>query len=128
QMNFDRFTEEGIILFRPGVIEGWQQLDRPLRARFLSAHFLFAPGSFVRDVPYDPALYFIGEEITLAVRAFTCGYDLFHPGETILCNEEQRDYRPHKHWTDHQHENRIEIAWHERDRASMDRVRQLLLE
>jgi len=128
QMNFDRFTAESIILFRPSAIEGWQTRTDPVRARFLSAHFLFAPGSFVRDVPYDPALYFIGEEITLAVRAFTCGYDLFHPGEIILWHEYTRDYRPHKHWTDHQHENRIEIAWHERDRASMDRVRQLLLE
>lgn len=25
QMNFDRFMEEGIILFRPGVIPGWQE-------------------------------------------------------------------------------------------------------
>jgi hypothetical protein len=32
QMNFDRFTEEGIVLFRPGGIPGWQSLTRPVRA------------------------------------------------------------------------------------------------
>ena len=32
QMNFDRFTEEAIVLFRPGAIPNWQSLDRPVRA------------------------------------------------------------------------------------------------
>ena len=128
QMNFDRFTPEGIILFRPGAIDGQETKTDPIRTRFLSAHFLFTTGAFVREVPYDPALYFIGEEITLAVRAFTCGYDLFHPGEMIVWHEYTRDYRPHKHWTDHSHDNHVEVAWHERDRLSLDRVRQFLLE
>ena len=81
RMEFDCFTEQGAILARPGVIA---PPGRPIRARFLSAHCLFAPGSFVEDVPYDPELYFIGEEITLAVMAFTHGYDLFHPSRHIL--------------------------------------------
>jgi hypothetical protein len=123
QMNFDRFTSEGIVLFRPGGIADWRHRPRPVRARFLSAHFLFAPGSFVREVPYDPELYFIGEEITLAVRAFTSGYDLFHPTETIVWHEYTRDYRPHKHWGDHLKANGIAIEWHERDRLSLDKIR-----
>ncbi len=66
-------------------------LQRPLRARFVSAHFLFTLGAFVNDVPYDPELYFHGEEIMLAIRAFTHGYDLFHPPEHILWHEYTRD-------------------------------------
>ena len=100
RMEFDRFTEDGIVVFRPGVMPGWEQSSRPVRSRFLSAHFLFAPGSFVSNVPYDPDLYFLGEEITLAVRAFTHGYDLFHPGEVIAWHEYTRNYR-RKHWDDH---------------------------
>ncbi|MGE3190698.1 MAG: WlaTC/HtrL family glycosyltransferase, partial [Vicinamibacterales bacterium] len=128
QMNFDRFTDEAIILFRPGELAGWRERDRPARARFLSAHFLFTIGDFVREVPYDPELYFIGEEITLAVRAYTHGYDLFHPTEVIVWHEYTREYREHKHWTDHNHDKGVTVAWHERDRASLDRVRQFLRE
>ena len=47
--------------------------------RLVCAHFLFAPGSYVNDVPCDPDLYYSCAEITLAIRAFTHGYDLFHP-------------------------------------------------
>jgi Glycosyltransferase (GlcNAc) len=99
RMEFDVFTEDGIALFRAGSIPDWQSLSRPIRSRFISAHFLFAPSSFIVDVPYDPTLYFLGEEITLAVRAYTHGYDLFHPSETIVWHEYTRNGRP-KHWDD----------------------------
>ena len=67
----------------------------------MSAHFLFAPGKFVEDVPYDPELYFHGEEISLALRAFTHGYDLFHPSQHILWHFYSRAEHA-KHWSDHQ--------------------------
>jgi hypothetical protein len=126
RMNFDRFTDESIILFRPGGIDNWQARERPVRGRFLSAHFLFAEGRFVRDVPYDPELYFIGEEITLTVRAFTHGYDIFHPTEVIVWHEYTREYREHKHWTDHNHDKGVEVAWHQRDKVSLEKVKAFL--
>jgi hypothetical protein len=122
QMNFDRFTEQGIVLCRPGELHDWRTRTRPARARFLSAHFLFAPGAFVREVPYDPELYFTGEEITLAVRAFTHGYDLFHPHRMIAWHEYTRAYRAHKHWTDHDGQAAVDTAWYERDRTSLAKV------
>jgi hypothetical protein len=75
-------------------------------------------------VPYDPELYFIGEEITLAVRAFTHGYDFFHPTEVIVWHEYTREYRAHKHWTDH--DKGVEVTWHQRDRVSLEKVRAFL--
>jgi hypothetical protein len=126
QMNFDRFTPEGIALFRPGVMRDRERRDRPQPARFISAHFFFTTGGFVRDVPYDPDLYFIGEEITLTVRAFTHGYDLFHPTEAIVWHEYTREHRGHKHWTDHLLDNGVPLAWYERDRASLEKVRRFL--
>jgi hypothetical protein len=126
QMDLDRFTGEGIALFRPTELRGWQRRDRPARARFLSAHFLFTIGDFVREVPYDPELYFIGEEITLTVRAFTHGYDLFHPTRPIVWHEYTREYRPNKHWTDHIRTPDVDVPWHERDRTSVDKVRRFL--
>ena len=125
RMEFDRFTEDGLVLFRPGMIPQWTSTTRPVRSRFISAHFLFAPGQFVRDVPYDPSLYFIGEEITLAVRAYTHGYDLFHPGEAIVWHEYTRNYRP-KHWDDHVAARGVDIEWTQRDGPSRKNASRLL--
>jgi hypothetical protein len=94
---------------------------RPRRARFLSAHFLFAPGRFVDDVPFDPDLYFTGVESTLTVRAFTHGYDLFHPGVPIIAHEYTRDYRT-KHWEDHRSARGDGVGWHDCDARSRARI------
>jgi len=50
-------------------------------------------------VPYDPQVYFAGEEISLAARAFTSGYDLLYPNENLIWHLYHHD-RP-KHWDDH---------------------------
>lgn len=125
QMDFDRFTREGIVLFRPSTFDPARTGGRPLRARFLSGHFLFAKGTFVEEVPYDPELYFTGEEITLAIRAFTHGWDFFHPSEVIVWHEYTREYRPHKHWSDHS-ADAVAVPWHVRDEASKARVKRFL--
>src|SRR5262249_40774027 len=100
QMDFDYFTGDGIPMFRPRAIADWAGLQRPLRARFVSAHFLFTLGLFVTEVPYDPELYFHGEEITLAIRAFTHGYALLHPPKHILWHEYRRAH-PTRHPEEH---------------------------
>jgi Glycosyltransferase (GlcNAc) len=99
----------------------------PARARFLSGHLLFAPGSFVADVPYDPSLYFYGEEISLAIRAFTSGYDLFHPTRHILWHQEPRRVTP-LHWEDHVVARGMTASAAERDAASLARVERFLLD
>ncbi len=60
RIEIDAFTDEGIPLLRPDFLSDRPPAGPPVRGRFLSAHFLFAPGQFVRSVPYDPELYFIG--------------------------------------------------------------------
>ena len=125
QMDFDHFTADGIPMFRPKAIPDWRELQRPLRARFVSAHFLFTLGAFIEDVPYDPDLYFHGEEITLAIRAFTRGYTLLHPQRHVLWHEYTRDYRT-KHWDDHVQAQGIELEWHARDAVSRGKVCQFL--
>jgi hypothetical protein len=61
---------------------------------------LFTTGDFCTGVPYDPELYFAGEEPSLTLRAYTHGYDLFHPQQNILWHEYVRESKP-KHWFDH---------------------------
>lgn len=65
----------------------------------IAAGQIFTRGRFCRDVPYDPHLYFGGEEISLAARAHTSGYDLFHPNENLLWH--LYDHDQPKHWDDH---------------------------
>lgn len=124
-MEFDCFTEQGVLLPKPAVAP--ETRAAPIRARFVSAHFLFAPGRFVHEVPYDPELYFIGEEITLAVRSFTHGYDLFYPARHILWHEYTRAGRA-KHWDDHLYETGSAVAWWERDAPSLAKASRFLTE
>ncbi|MEE9413829.1 MAG: GlcNAc-transferase family protein [Acidimicrobiales bacterium] len=49
----------------------------------LAANQIFARGRFCRDVPYDAAMYPAGEEISLAVRAFTHGYNFYYPDQNL---------------------------------------------
>lgn len=51
---------------------------KPVLGCHLAGGFLFTAGSFVEEVPYDPRLYFHGEEQSLSVRAYTHGWDIFH--------------------------------------------------
>jgi glycosyltransferase involved in cell wall biosynthesis len=74
--------------------------SEPVLGCHVSAGFLFAAGSFVEEVPYDPYLYFHGEEQSLAVRAFTRGWDIYHPLTTPvyhLYKNEGTAYATH-HW------------------------------
>jgi UDP-N-acetylglucosamine (GlcNAc):hydroxyproline polypeptide GlcNAc-transferase len=125
QMVFQQFTPEGVPQLRPAAFLREHSLARPLRARFLAAGFLFAPGEFVRDVPYDPELYFMGEESSITVRAFTAGYDLFHPAEAVVWHNYIRSDEP-KHWDDHQEEKPGAKPWNTLDEVSRDKVKRLL--
>lgn len=77
--------------------------DNELRQHgFWGACFSFSSGLFFQEVPYDPELYFFGEEITIAVRAWTRGWDFYLPNKVILehdfsyTNEDNRRIK-HQH-------------------------------
>ena len=99
RMVFDRFIPEGAVFFLPETIPGWQQLKEPVPARFYSAHFCFTLGQFAKEVQHDPDYYFHGEEISIAARAYTHGYDLFHPHKVLIWHEYTRKGRT-KQWDD----------------------------
>jgi glycosyltransferase involved in cell wall biosynthesis len=99
RMVFDRFIPEGAVFFLPETIPGWQDLTDPVTSRFYSAHFCFTLGEFSVEVQHDPEYYFHGEEISIAARAYTWGYDLFHPHKTLIWHEYTRKGRT-KQWDD----------------------------
>ena len=99
-LEFDRFIPEGAVFFRPATMPDWEHRTLPMRARYYSAHFAFTLGAFAREVQHNPEYYFHGEEISIGVRAYTHGYDLFHPHRLIAWHEYTRKGRA-KHWDDH---------------------------
>lgn len=105
KMDFDRFIPEGAVFFIPSTIEDAASRTEPMRARFYSAHFAFADGSFAVEVQHDPEYFFHGEEISIAARAFTHGYDLYHPHVLVAWHEYTRKNRV-KVWDDHTPEAR----------------------
>ena len=81
----DYFLPEGVpLLFHGSEIEG---RDKPYKGAFISGHLLFAKSQMFKDVPYDPQIYFYGEEISYAVRLWTNGYNIYHPHEQIIFHE-----------------------------------------
>jgi hypothetical protein len=92
-------------------IPDWQALSVPVAGELVSLHFLFAGGGFNREIPFDPSCYFLGDEVAISLRAFTSGYDVFHPHELIGWHRYARDYRP-THWEDHS-------EWQEQEQLSL---------
>ena len=117
-MGAKEFDREGIFTMQGRAIKLDDAPARPIPGVFCSACFLFAPAAVIREVPYDPHLYFMGEEITLAVRLWTHGWDLFYPNLPIIYTNWDRKYRP-THFDDHP-------EWPALNLSSQSRVRYLL--
>jgi len=128
-VSFPEFTDLGDLMFRPQIIKNHRDLQNQntnfIPARFLSGHFIFAENSFVKECPYDPLLYFRGEELSLSARAYTSGYDFFHPTRCIIWHEYIRASQT-KHWNDHTENNGFFISSNIRSNRAKMRVRQLL--
>jgi hypothetical protein len=117
RMVFDRFIPEGAVFFLPETIPNWKDMTEPITARFYSAHFCFTLGEFSKEVQHDPEFYFHGEEISIAVRAYTHGYDLFHPHKVVIWHEYTRKGRT-KQWDD-------DKEWYKKNEKSHKKNRQL---
>jgi len=113
------FDEDGMVKlssigYDPGSIAAV-----PLPTPFCAGGFLFGGSDWIREVPYDPYLYFIGEEISVAVRLYTHGWDLFTPTDVLLYHDyNDRPDRP-RHWHDRP-------DWTSLNARSIARVRHLL--
>ena len=125
RLQLNNFHPGGNVSFGPRPMEGWETRTAPMRARFVGAGMIFAPGRFVADVPYDPDLYFDGEELTLAIRAFTHGYALHHPSRHVLWHQDSPRLRT-RHWDDHVAERGVSVTGRVRDAASQEKVTRFL--
>ena len=82
----------------------------------------FGPSQAFRQVKYDPNLYFIGEEITMAVRLWTHGWNIYTPSIGFMYhnyNTHEKENKRPLHWEDHP-------QWGTQNKLAMKRVRHIL--
>jgi hypothetical protein len=93
----------------------------------ISAGCLFTYGNFVNEVPYDPRLFFQGEETTLALRAWTRGWNIFHAKTTPIYHfYTDHEKRTRKlFWDEDQNEDR-NFQWGTIDSNSVIRTNSVL--
>lgn len=76
-----------------------KEYSKPVLGYAVSAAYIFGLGKLITDVPYDPNLYFDGEEMSIALRFYTNGYNIYHPNEVFLLHYWTRKDAP-RHWGD----------------------------
>jgi hypothetical protein len=96
----------------------WRTLRAPVPAAYASLHFLFAEGSLHREILFDPEIYFFGDEVFTGLRAFTHGYDLYHPHRILGWHLYDRATRT-PHWDDH-------AEWRLAESLSFEKMRAIL--
>jgi hypothetical protein len=58
------------------------------------AGYLFAPADFISEIPYDERISFMGEELCIAVRAYTRGWLIYAPNEMLAWHYYKRKRSP----------------------------------
>jgi hypothetical protein len=105
------------------------EVHAPVPGFHVGAGCLFAPGRIAQQFPYDPWLYFHGEEQALALRLYTHGWDIFHmPALPIhhLYNDAGSGAPPRPlHW-DEAHEAGRETSWWTLEQRSRARLAALV--
>lgn len=106
---FDRVMSQNSVLL---------EMPRPLESYLVAGGYLFGHREMFGQVPYDPHIYFIGEEITHAARYFTHGWDGYAPDKCLIHHYYSRQSST-KHWEDEKDN------WTKLNKASYKRVRHL---
>ncbi|MEX3955144.1 GlcNAc-transferase family protein [Trinickia sp. EG282A] len=126
-MSFAKLDQEGIVNFSSFYV-GESEFAHPVPGCFYSAHFAFADGSFAVEVQHDPQYFHHGEENSIAVRAYTHGYDFYHPHRVVAWHQYGPGQRS-KIWDDHTRDAKlsgaIEFDWCDYNDRSWHRHRSL---
>jgi hypothetical protein len=125
-----RFTLEMKHKVPSAVAAFAEDMDFPEQEFFLSGNMFFTTGDFVENVPYDPELFFFGEEISLAIRAYTAGYFMFAPTKYVcahLYNRSESNKKDRTLFWDKEEDDGRKIKWWMRDYTSKIKVYHICL-
>ena len=77
------FRDDGIPIFKLSGYSIAQNDTDALPSASVAGGFFFARSKIIHEIPYDPHIYFMGEEVTLSIRLWTNGWDLFYPRKIV---------------------------------------------
>ena len=72
----------------------------PAKTAFIAGGCLFTRARTIKNVPYDPHLYFQGEEINYAIRVWTHGHNLYLPNKPFMYHDYGNGRARRMHWQD----------------------------
>jgi hypothetical protein len=84
---------------------------------FIAAGFIFCKANIIEKIKYDPNLYFMGEEVSLATRMWTHGYNFYVPNFIILYHLFQEDGSGHTSFF---------VFNHQKNKMAIERVKNML--
>ena len=113
------FDDEGVLTQHSWLTSLDKAPAYPSPTPFVSAGMLFTSGGVVNVIPYDPYLYFTGEEITLGARLWTSGWNIYSPNEVIAYHNYIKQTGRPRHWDD-------KTDWGNLSKRSRLRVRHIL--
>ncbi len=119
RMNCLRFNPTGTVSFRQNLVLREDRKGKPLPSMLISGHFFFTLAEHIKEYKYDPNLYFAGDEISLATRSWTRGWDIFTPTENVVFHNFTREERV-CHWSDQK------VSYSKLHEESHRRLRQML--
>lgn len=82
-----------------GNREKMEDKSKPHYSHTVLGALLFTIGDFVKEIPYDERISFMGEELCIAIRAYTRGWHIYAPNEMLAWHFYKREERP-KVWSD----------------------------
>ena len=120
------FTEKVIDLSFHSVLVDKQE---PIMDFHVAAGCVFAPIRLINQVPYDPNMYFHGEESSFALRTYTHGWDVFHvpqlPVYHYYDTGPELEVKRVKHWSEEENTQR-QIKWTEMNTKANLRMESLI--
>lgn len=101
---YKEFNDDGYLHVIGGkVIDS----ELPVHGMWIGAGFIFAHGRWIKEVPYNPDIYFKGEEDSLLIRSYCHGWDVFVPPLNAIYHDYNDNRLQSKtkvrplHWEDH---------------------------
>ena len=96
----DHFDKDGMLrikgkrLVPPSSLH--TNIQTPRSSLFWASGFSFSKSLLLQEIPYDPNLshLFFGEEISMALRMYTHGWDIYTPMDAVVYHLWDRSYRP----------------------------------
>jgi [Skp1-protein]-hydroxyproline N-acetylglucosaminyltransferase len=91
-----KFDKDGMLRQRARLLCTSDEDRNNIPTHLYAAGFNFSCGNVIQDCPYDGGLQhlFFGEEVSMALRLFTHGYNLYAPPETVCFHLWSRAHRP----------------------------------